>query len=93
VDVKVLGIDTSSLFEVRKVDSLGRVVLPSVFRKCLEYDEYQEIEFLVNEDKIILKKHILKCIFCINDVNLINYKGKMICSSCLEKLKSINIDY
>ena len=48
---------------VRKVDELGRVVLPAEVRKCLEINEKDPLEFFVDGDRIILKKYQPGCIF------------------------------
>ena len=60
---------------VRKVDELGRVVIP--------------IEIYVDGSSIILKKYEPNCIFCGNSKNLISYKDKLICSKCAQKLSSL----
>lgn len=49
---------------VRKVDELGRVVLPIELRRNLDIKEKDALEIYVDEDKIILKKYEPACIFC-----------------------------
>jgi transcriptional pleiotropic regulator of transition state genes len=42
---------------VRKVDGLGRVVIPVELRKILAIKEKDPVEIFVDEDQIILKKY------------------------------------
>lgn len=73
---------------VRKVDELGRIVLPKSLRKSLEIDEKDPLEMFVEEDgSIVLQKYEPQCIFCGSTKDVAEYKGKDICSACLEELK------
>lgn len=71
---------------VRKVDELGRIVLPIELRRTLDIAEKDSLEIYVDEDTIILKKYQPACIFCDNAKDVINYKGKNICPSCAKSL-------
>lgn len=73
---------------VRKIDSLGRFVLPIELRNTLGVSAKDSIEIFTDDDKIILKKYQPACIFCGNADNVIYYKGKLICSECLAELKN-----
>jgi AbrB family transcriptional regulator, transcriptional pleiotropic regulator of transition state genes len=72
---------------VRKVDELGRIVLPIELRRTLEIAEKDALEIYVDGEQIILKKYQPACIFCSNAKDVENYKGKNICTSCLAELK------
>ena len=72
---------------VRKVDELGRIVLPIELRRMLDIEEKDPLEIYVKEDTIILKKYQPSCIFCDNSYNVVNFKGKNVCLDCLEELK------
>ena len=72
---------------VRKVDELGRIVLPIELRRTLNIAEKDPLEIYVEEDSIILKKHETACIFCGSSKNISAYKGKNICDSCRKELK------
>ncbi|MFZ5988042.1 MAG: AbrB/MazE/SpoVT family DNA-binding domain-containing protein [Bacillota bacterium] len=72
---------------VRKVDELGRIVLPMELRRTLEIEEKDPIEFFVDGASVVLKKYQPYCIFCKNATDVENYKGKNVCKSCLEELK------
>lgn len=73
---------------VRKIDELGRVVLPIELRRTLNLEEKDPVEIFVDTDTIILKKYEPDCIFCGEARNVQNYKGKNICSKCMDELKS-----
>ncbi len=67
---------------VRKVDELGRIVLPIELRRVLDIAERDELEIFMENDKIILQKFEPSCIFCSADQNLISFKGKNVCQTC-----------
>jgi len=71
---------------VRKVDELGRIVLPIELRRTLDIAEKDSLEIYVDEDTIILKKYQPACVFCDNAKDVINYKGKNICPECAKEL-------
>ncbi|WP_041433131.1 AbrB/MazE/SpoVT family DNA-binding domain-containing protein [Syntrophothermus lipocalidus] len=68
---------------VRKVDELGRIVIPIELRRTMGIEEKDALEIYVDNEKIILKKYEPACIFCGNAEEVQNYKGKNICRSCL----------
>jgi transcriptional regulator, abrB family len=72
---------------VRKVDELGRIVLPSELRKSLGIEIKDSLEIYVSGDSIILKKYLPACIFCGEANEVTVFKGKNICSKCLKQLK------
>lgn len=74
---------------VRQMDSLGRIVLPIELRRTLDIAQKDSLEIYVEEDRIVLKKYEPTCIFCENTKDIIDYKGKNICPSCLQELKNI----
>ncbi|AEJ38392.1 sporulation-related transcriptional regulator AbrB [Sulfobacillus acidophilus TPY] len=73
---------------VRRVDELGRVVLPIELRRTLNISDKDSLEIYVDGEKIILKKYEPACIFCGNAENIETYRGKNICQSCLKDLHS-----
>ena len=73
---------------VRRIDQLGRVVLPIELRKTLDISENDPMEIFVEQDSIVLKKYgPMSCIFCGERQDVITFKGKYVCSKCLKKLK------
>ncbi|MDD6188101.1 MAG: AbrB/MazE/SpoVT family DNA-binding domain-containing protein [Clostridiales bacterium] len=73
---------------VRQMDSLGRIVLPIELRRTLDIAQKDSLEIYVDDSAIILKKYQPSCIFCNNAKDVVNYKGKNICQSCLDELKA-----
>lgn len=73
---------------VRKVDELGRIVLPKELRETFKIDHKDPLEIYVEGDSIILKKYEPACIFCGSASDVINYMDKRICRECIERLKS-----
>ena len=71
---------------VRKVDELGRIVLPIELRRPLGIEEKDRIEIFVDGESIILRKYQPACIFCDNAKDIINYKGKNICPDCIRAM-------
>ena len=74
---------------VRKVDELGRIVLPIELRRTMDIAEKDAIEIYVDGPSIILRKYEPTCIFCGDAKNITNYRGKNICPSCLKELKKL----
>ena len=73
---------------IRKVDNLGRIVIPIELRRTLNIEIKDALEIYVDGDQIILKKYTPDCIFCgENNNDLVNYKGKWICKSCLKDIE------
>lgn len=71
---------------VRKVDELGRVVLPIELRRTLDINIKDSLEIFVEGDRIILKKYQATCVFCNKDEDLIVYKGHAVCHDCIKDL-------
>lgn len=74
---------------VRKVDELGRIVLPIEMRRTLDIEEKDSLEIYVEGDSIILRKKQDSCVFCGGGRGLILYKDRTVCSSCLANLKAM----
>ena len=72
---------------VRRIDDLGRIVLPVEIRKNLDLSSKDAVEIFVNEDTIILKKYEPSCIFCGSTEDSRFYKGKLVCEKCLKTLR------
>lgn len=71
---------------VREMDALGRVVFPIEMRNMMNIKKGDPLEIFIDEDKIILKKYLPGCIFCGNVEDLIKFKGKNVCQSCLKEI-------
>jgi len=74
---------------IRKVDELGRIVIPIDLRNKLDISIKDPIEIFVEGSSIILKKYEQNCIFCGTSKELTSYKDKLVCSKCLAKLSTL----
>ena len=71
---------------VRKVDELGRIVIPIELRRMLDIAERDELEIFMESDRIVLQKYEPSCIFCASSQGLVTYKGKNVCQSCVRSM-------
>ncbi len=71
---------------VRRIDELGRIVLPIELRNKMDIKNKDSIEIFVDEDRIILKKYEPACLFCGQAEDVILYKGRLICKKCIADL-------
>lgn len=71
---------------VRKVDELGRIVLPKEMRTLLSINDRDSLEFFVEDDIIMLKKYQPNCIFCGSMDEIRDFKGKNVCIHCVNDI-------
>ena len=83
---------------VRKIDKLGRVVLPAEMKKELGLSNEMKVEFHFSGDSIVIKKYNEHCVFCDAELYLVEYKRKdkdgndidaYICKSCLADIAKL----
>lgn len=72
---------------VRKVDQLGRIVVPIELRKTMDLKLSDPLEIFVEDDMIYLKKYDPACVFCGNARDVFSYGGKLVCRKCASELK------
>ena len=76
-----------AVFATRKIDALGRIVLPVELRKRQNITENEEIDIFLNIDgDIVLRKSHPHCTFCESTESLQQINGKFICRSCGQKI-------
>ena len=75
---------------IRKVDELGRVVIPIEIRNKFDIAEKDPIEIYVDGSSIVLKKYEPNCVFCGNTKNLSRYKDKLICAKCAKQIAELD---
>lgn len=68
---------------VRKVDQLGRIVLPKSLRSRFKMNEGDSVEILVQGDQIILERYRPRCVFCSTLEDVMEFKEKHICAACM----------
>ncbi|OYD08965.1 AbrB/MazE/SpoVT family DNA-binding domain-containing protein [Paludifilum halophilum] len=73
---------------VRKVDELGRIVLPVELRRTMDIDVRDPLEIYVDGSNVILKKYSPSCLFCGQVDNVLTYRNKNVCVDCLNELAS-----
>ena len=71
---------------IRKVDDLGRIVLPIELRRMLDIAERDELEIFVENDQIVLQKYEPACIFCGSARELVSYSSKNVCRGCIREM-------
>ncbi len=74
---------------VRKVDDLGRIVIPKELRKTFDIEKDDSLEIFVDGGLIVLRKYEPACIFCGNVENVVSVKGKNVCADCIKQLKML----
>ena len=74
---------------IRRVDELGRVVIPIEIRNQFNIVEKDPIEIYVSGSSIVLKKFEPNCIFCGATKKLVSYNNKLVCTKCAERLKKL----
>ncbi|MBE6983312.1 MAG: AbrB family transcriptional regulator [Ruminococcaceae bacterium] len=71
---------------VRKVDELGRVVLPIEIRRIMGIGERDALVISINENEIVMRKHEPICLFCGSNRNLKEFRGKTVCAECTREM-------
>ena len=71
---------------IRRVDELGRIVIPKEMRRELNIDQKDPIEISTEGQSIVLRKYQNKCVFCGALKPTIRYNGKLICTHCLKEI-------
>jgi len=74
---------------VRRLDNLGRVVIPKELRTSLDMLEYANVEIFTEGEYVIIGKFHHKCIMCGNEENLTDFNNKRICLDCANQLGKI----
>ena len=72
----------------RKVDELGRIVLPIELRRTLDIAERDPLEIYVEGSSIVLKKYRPTCVFCDSVKDISVYREKNVCARCLRELRT-----
>lgn len=78
---------------IRRVDELGRVVLPIELRNKFGIVEKDPIEIFVDGSAIVLKKYEPNCIFCGSTKKLVPYNDRLVCNKCIDKINKLAESY
>lgn len=72
---------------VRKIDDLGRIVLPIEMRNRLDLSAGDGVEIFFEDDCVVLKKFHESCLFCGSQDDVIEFHGKRVCTSCIAEME------
>ena len=75
---------------IRKIDELGRLVLPIEIRQTLDIKEKDSLEIYLKDDGVFIKKSIPSCVFCNSTTKLKKFSEKNICIDCIKQLNNKN---
>ncbi len=75
---------------IRRVDELGRIVIPIELRNKLKIAEKDPIEIYVDGSSIVLKKLEETCVFCGSTKNVKKYKDKLVCDNCIKSIVKLS---
>jgi AbrB family transcriptional regulator, transcriptional pleiotropic regulator of transition state genes len=67
---------------VRKIDELGRIVLPSEIRRVFGIREGDELDISVDGERVILQKRQDVCLFCGAENPTVVYRERRVCENC-----------
>jgi len=71
---------------VRKIDDLGRIVVPAETRRLFNIHEGDELAISVESDAIVIRKLDAVCVFCGSTDDVSNFKERGLCASCRKEL-------
>lgn len=74
---------------VRRIDDLGRVVIPKETRKVLGLECGDPLEIFIEGNSIVLKKYEPGCEFCGQVQDITYFRGRKICANCKTELKGV----
>lgn len=75
---------------IRKLDELGRVVIPVEMRRMLDLADRDVVEITVEGDRLVLQKHMPRCVFCSRSEMLVDYHNRRICTACMRELSAMS---
>lgn len=75
---------------IRRVDELGRIVIPIELRNSLKIAIKDPVEIYSDGNTIVLKRYEDSCIFCGNSKDLVPFKDKLICKKCSENIFALS---
>ena len=74
---------------IRKMDELGRIVIPQGIRKALEMQSGDSVELCMEGDRLVIRKYTSTCVFCGSREQLLRFEEKHICQDCLQALRKV----
>lgn len=74
---------------VRKIDELGRIVIPAETRRLFNIEDGDELAIAVDEDTIVIRKLAASCVFCGSTDGVSSYKGRGLCAACKDDIADL----
>ena len=74
---------------VRRIDELGRIVVPIEMRRALDIGERETMEISVEGDGIVLRRAHAGCVFCGSGKDVMDFRGKLVCPRCARQLATV----
>ncbi len=71
---------------IRRIDELGRVVIPVEMRRALDIGEKEELAISVENSAIVLRRARAGCVFCGGGKDVMGFRGKLVCPRCVRQL-------
>ena len=71
----------------RRIDHLGRIVIPSEYRKVFGIENGDLLDMTIEGDAVIVRRLERSCVFCHSLDDLGMFKGKLVCRSCHRALR------
>lgn len=75
---------------IRRLDELGRVVIPVEMRRMLDLTDRDIVEITVEGDRLVLQKHMPRCVFCSRGEMLVEYHNRRVCTACMRELGAMS---
>ncbi len=73
---------------VRRVDDLGRIVIPMELRRTLGINVKDPMAIFVDGERIILQKHNDVCSICGSPDEIERIKDRPVCADCVKTIKA-----
>ena len=74
---------------VRKIDDLGRIVVPAETRRLFNIHEGDELAITVENGGIVLRKLEATCTFCESTIDVREYRSRGVCADCRANLSEV----
>ena len=73
---------------VRRIDELGRLVIPKEYRKIFGIDVGDQLDMTISGDGIMVRKVQHSCVFCGSMDDLGLFRSHLVCAACIEALRN-----
>ncbi len=74
---------------IRKIDDMGRIVIPAELRQVLDLQPGDSVEIYAQQEQLWMRKFAPTCVFCDSLDELVTYSGKLLCRKCIDRMKNI----